>query len=73
MEMFKFLFRFPSHEHVGNDAKIPTIMYYDQTGGVRAVGAEALKENIIEMAEDEGWVKYSECVLLYGIRILSLT
>ncbi len=56
--------RFPSQEHVGNDAKIPTIMYYDQAGNVRAVGAEALKENIIEQAEEDGWVKYSECVYL---------
>ncbi|PBK65408.1 hypothetical protein ARMSODRAFT_940355 [Armillaria solidipes] len=52
--------RFPSQEHVGNDAKIPTIMYYDQTGNVRAIGAEALKENIVEQAEEDGWVKYSE-------------
>ncbi|KAK0471595.1 hypothetical protein IW261DRAFT_1511460 [Armillaria novae-zelandiae] len=52
--------RFPSQEHVGNDAKIPTIMYYDQAGNVRAVGAEALKENIIEQAEEDGWAKYSE-------------
>ncbi|KAK0222701.1 hypothetical protein EDD85DRAFT_860799 [Armillaria nabsnona] len=52
--------RFPSQEHVGSDAKIPTIMYYDNEGTVKAIGAEALKENIIEAAEDEGWVKYSE-------------
>ncbi|KAK0222695.1 hypothetical protein EDD85DRAFT_860782 [Armillaria nabsnona] len=52
--------RFPSQEHVGNDAKIPTIMYYDQAGNIRAVGAEALKENVIEQAEEDGWVKYSE-------------
>ncbi|PBK82153.1 hypothetical protein ARMGADRAFT_1019748 [Armillaria gallica] len=50
--------RFPSQEHVGSDAKIPTIIYYDQEGKVRAAGAEALKQNIIEQAEDEGWVKY---------------
>ncbi|KAK0448956.1 uncharacterized protein EV420DRAFT_1313075 [Desarmillaria tabescens] len=52
--------RFPSHEHVGNEAKIPTIIYYDKEGNVRAVGAEALKQNIVEQAEEEGWVKYSE-------------
>ncbi|KAK0471597.1 hypothetical protein IW261DRAFT_1511467 [Armillaria novae-zelandiae] len=51
--------RFPSQEHVGSDAKIPTTIYYDQEGKVRAVGAEALKQNVIEQAEDEGWVKYS--------------
>ncbi|KAK0448967.1 uncharacterized protein EV420DRAFT_836050 [Desarmillaria tabescens] len=51
--------RFPSQEHVGGDAKIPTIMYYDQDGSVKAVGAEALKQNVIEDAEDEGWLKCS--------------
>ncbi|KAK0434116.1 hypothetical protein EV421DRAFT_1909621 [Armillaria borealis] len=51
--------RFPSQEHVGSDAKIPTIIYYDQEGKVRAVGAKALKQNIIEQVEDKGWVKYS--------------
>ncbi len=57
-----FSHRFPSQEHVGSDAKIPTIMYYNNEGTVKAIGAEALKENIIEAAEDEGWVKYSEYV-----------
>ncbi len=37
-------------------------MYYNNEGTVKAIGAEALKENIIEAAEDEGWVKYSEYV-----------
>ncbi|KAK0222674.1 hypothetical protein EDD85DRAFT_914386 [Armillaria nabsnona] len=51
--------RFPSQEHVGGDAKIPTIMYYDQEGNVKAVGAEVLKQNVIEDAEDKGWLKCS--------------
>ncbi|SJL14073.1 uncharacterized protein ARMOST_17528 [Armillaria ostoyae] len=55
--------RFPSHEHVGREAKIPTIIFYDREGNVRAVGAEALKQNIVEQAEEEGWVKYSEYIL----------
>jgi hypothetical protein len=37
--------------------KIPTIIYYDRAGKVKAVGAEAMKEGIYEKAEDEGWVK----------------
>lgn len=49
--------RFPAQEQVGGDAKIPSIIYYDDTGAVRAVGAEALQEGIIEIAEDEGWTK----------------
>ncbi|KAG2126241.1 hypothetical protein DEU56DRAFT_557062 [Suillus clintonianus] len=49
--------RYPAQEHVGGDSKIPSILYYDLQGDVRAVGAEALRQNIIEQAEDEGWVK----------------
>lgn len=49
--------RYPAQEHVGGDSKIPSILYYDLQGDVRAVGAEALQEHVIEQAEDEGWVK----------------
>lgn len=49
--------RFPSQERVGGDSKIPTIMYYDQDGQVRAVGAEAMREGLLETAEDENWTK----------------
>ncbi|KAG2153153.1 hypothetical protein DEU56DRAFT_954958 [Suillus clintonianus] len=49
--------RYPAQEHVGGDSKIPSILYYDLDGDVRAVGAEALQEHIIEQAEDEGWVR----------------
>ncbi|KAK0212128.1 hypothetical protein DFS33DRAFT_1369960 [Desarmillaria ectypa] len=40
-------------------AKIPIIMYYDQEGNLKAVCAEALKQNVIEDAEDNGWLKFS--------------
>ncbi|KAG2104014.1 uncharacterized protein F5147DRAFT_615286 [Suillus discolor] len=49
--------RYPGQERVGGDSKIPSILYYDLQGNVRAVGAEALQEHIIEQAEDEEWVK----------------
>ncbi|OAX34713.1 hypothetical protein K503DRAFT_774259 [Rhizopogon vinicolor AM-OR11-026] len=49
--------RYPAQQQVGGDSKIPSIIYYDLQGDVRAVGAEALQERIIEQAEDEGWVK----------------
>ncbi|KAK0434124.1 hypothetical protein EV421DRAFT_2088138 [Armillaria borealis] len=51
--------RFPEQEHVGSDAKIPSILYYDKTGTVRAVGAEALKDSVLEQADEEGWFKCS--------------
>ncbi|KAK1222716.1 hypothetical protein PQX77_014421 [Marasmius sp. AFHP31] len=47
--------RYPDQEHVGGDAKIPSIVYYDRQGRVRAVGAEALQEHIEEEAEQDGW------------------
>jgi len=49
--------RFPAHEHIGGASKIPTIIYYDLAGKVRAVGGEATREGIYEIAEDENWVK----------------
>lgn len=49
--------RFPAQERVGGASKIPTIIYYDQEGKVRAIGAEATKEGVEQTAEDEGWTK----------------
>ncbi|KAK0222699.1 hypothetical protein EDD85DRAFT_860789 [Armillaria nabsnona] len=51
--------RFPAQDNSGGNAKIPTILYYDQSGDLMAAGAEALDEGVIRSAEDEGWVKYS--------------
>ncbi|KZP28413.1 hypothetical protein FIBSPDRAFT_1039543 [Athelia psychrophila] len=55
--------RFPAQENVGPDSKIPSILYYDRQGKVRAVGAEALQESIIEQAVDDGWVKMEWWIL----------
>ncbi|KAG2073742.1 hypothetical protein BDR04DRAFT_1127075 [Suillus decipiens] len=49
--------RYPAQEHSGGNSKIPSILYYDSNGTVRAIGAEARQEHIIERAEDEGWMK----------------
>ena len=50
-------YRNPAQERVGGDAKIPSIIWYDESGAVRAAGAEALLENNAELAADEGWTK----------------
>ena len=50
------LARFPAQEHVGGDCKIPSILYYDQYGAVRAAGAEALLEDLIAQKEEEQWL-----------------
>lgn len=49
--------RFPAQEHVGGDCKIPSFLYYDQQGAVKAVGAEAMKEDIAAQRDDEEWIK----------------
>ncbi|EIW80583.1 hypothetical protein CONPUDRAFT_166074 [Coniophora puteana RWD-64-598 SS2] len=49
--------RYPAQEHVGGDSKIPSILYYDRNQQVRAMGAEARQESIVEQAEMEGWTK----------------
>jgi len=48
---------FPGQEHVAGNSKIPTIMYYDKSGTMKAAGAEAESASILSKAEDEGWVK----------------
>ncbi|KAG5351000.1 hypothetical protein C0989_008363 [Termitomyces sp. Mn162] len=45
-----------------SDAKIPTVIYYDANGTPRAIGAEAMREGLHELVEDEGWVKVEWCV-----------
>jgi hypothetical protein len=47
---------------VTGSSKIPTIIYYDSRGSVRAVGAEAVKDGILEMAMENGWTKADWCV-----------
>ncbi|KAG6888217.1 hypothetical protein C0995_009752 [Termitomyces sp. Mi166 len=47
--------RYPT-QGVG-DAKIPTVIYYDAQGTARAAGAEAMREGLYELVEDEGWTK----------------
>ncbi|KAK0500384.1 hypothetical protein EDD18DRAFT_1069052 [Armillaria luteobubalina] len=49
--------RFPGQEHVAGNSKIPSVMYYDKHGRVKAAGAEAEASSIVSSAEDEGWIK----------------
>ncbi|KAI0661700.1 hypothetical protein C8Q70DRAFT_910546 [Cubamyces menziesii] len=49
--------RFPGQEHVAGNSKIPSIMYYDESGTMMAAGAEAENASIVAQAEDEGWTK----------------
>ncbi|KAF8962457.1 hypothetical protein BDZ97DRAFT_1733008 [Flammula alnicola] len=55
--VIKGVTRFPAHEHISGASKIPTIIYYDPAGKVRAMGAEAMRDGIVEAAEDGKWIK----------------
>jgi hypothetical protein len=57
------LFSFPGQEHVGGSYKIPTTMYYDQKGKVKAGGAETEGSAMVDLAEDYGWTKAELCAL----------
>lgn len=41
----------------GGTAKLPSIIYYDKNGKVRAVGAEAEGDNVEVTADEENWHK----------------
>ncbi|KAJ3514768.1 hypothetical protein NLJ89_g2174 [Agrocybe chaxingu] len=47
--------RYPAQEQVGGDSKIPTVVYYDRDGRVQAAGAEAIRDDIEDLVEDEGF------------------
>ncbi|KAJ7841612.1 hypothetical protein B0H14DRAFT_1043954 [Mycena olivaceomarginata] len=49
--------RFPAQDHIGGDSKVPSVVYYDRSGMVRACGAEALQESVVEQAVQERWEK----------------
>ncbi|KAJ7070448.1 hypothetical protein B0H15DRAFT_89843 [Mycena belliarum] len=51
--VIKSVARFPGQEHVVGASKVPTAIFYDKQGIVRAEGAEIGK--LSEQAEDEGW------------------
>ncbi|KAF8552722.1 hypothetical protein OG21DRAFT_1485974 [Imleria badia] len=48
--------KFPGQGQVG-DFKVPSFMYYDSKGNLKKVGYEATKEEVIEIAITERWVK----------------
>ncbi|PBK65457.1 hypothetical protein ARMSODRAFT_1006578 [Armillaria solidipes] len=49
--------RYPSLEGTGSNAKIPTVICYDQNGRMTAAGAEAMSENANDKIGEEGWVR----------------
>ena len=49
--------RFPAQGVTCADAEVPSLLYYDKSGTVRAAGAEVLAQDIVETALMEGWTK----------------
>ncbi|PPQ89040.1 hypothetical protein CVT25_006718 [Psilocybe cyanescens] len=49
--------RFHAQHCAGGGSKIPTVIYYDKHGEVRAVGAKARQKGIEADAEDKEWTK----------------
>ena len=58
--------RFPAYEYISGASKIPTVIYYDRAGNVKAVGTEAVKEGMYEIAE-EHWVKAEWYILIFSL------
>ncbi|KAK7032185.1 hypothetical protein VNI00_013359 [Paramarasmius palmivorus] len=48
---------FPGQLSTRGDSKIPSVIWYDQDGNVRAVGSEAADEAFLELADDEDFIK----------------
>ncbi|KAK1227388.1 hypothetical protein PQX77_009615 [Marasmius sp. AFHP31] len=61
--------KFPGQGKVGGDSKIPSIVYYDQDGNVRAVGAEATEDSFLEEAEDEEYIGVEWCAPLCSLLV----
>jgi hypothetical protein len=59
--------RFPAQTQTGGDAKIPSVLYYDKTGNIRAAGAEVLTESVLEDALNNEWTK-AEWLVIKGVK-----
>jgi hypothetical protein len=49
--------RFPGQEHVAGNSKIPSVVYYDQYGSIKAAGAEADTAAMASLAEEQSWIR----------------
>jgi len=69
MDLTVCIERFPGQDNTGMVCKIPTIIYYDKSGKVRAVGAEAIRDGINVEAEENEWVKAEW--FIHAIKLIS--
>ncbi|KDQ12467.1 hypothetical protein BOTBODRAFT_176407 [Botryobasidium botryosum FD-172 SS1] len=47
--------QWPGQQSQGGEAKIPSLIWYDDFGQARAFGAEARSSEVLDQAEDNGW------------------
>jgi len=57
LQLWHSVLRFPGQELAGGNAKIPSVLYYDKCGKVRAAGADTERDGMDIIAEDEKWDK----------------
>lgn len=55
--MIRAVTRYPAQDGTNGASKIPTILYYDKAGKIRAAGAEATRDGFDIMARENGWMK----------------
>ena len=48
---------YPGQEHKIGNAKIPSVLFYDKKGELKATGAETEIEAMVEQQTSEGWMK----------------
>ncbi|KAI9572596.1 hypothetical protein HD554DRAFT_2014396 [Boletus coccyginus] len=53
---------------VSDEAKVPSLLYYDKSGNVRAAGAEVLTESVVKAALTEGWTR-AECFVIIDLHL----
>ena len=59
--------RFPHQSQIGGAAKIPTVIYYNKEGQIKAIGAETTLESVENTAEMEQWYKAVWCVSIIAM------
>ncbi|KAK0196214.1 hypothetical protein F5146DRAFT_1176465 [Armillaria mellea] len=53
-------------EETGSDAKVPTVIFYDNSGTLKAIGAETLETGLVQLATRNNWIKYYRFKLHLG-------
>lgn len=57
--------RFSGRKPDGRSSKVPSVLYYDQSGQLRAVGSETTSSEILKQAREEAWLKVTWYVPVY--------